>query len=218
MPLDGFLDERTFVAFSGTKLGAPASVGVLRAPRRLLDDARPRRRALEVAPPPWLAAVGLGAACAARREQRAAHLAAARRRADELLDGLKQLDPDVRVNGAGAARLGTIVDVSFPRVEALGLVVQLGLEGVAVSHTAACQARVREWSPVVRAAYPDEAERAVGAVRFSVSEHVVADDVARALAILAPLLVRLRTEPLQPAPAPTAPLAEWSPWGADHET
>ena len=114
---------------------------------------------------------------------------------------------------------GTIVDVSFPLVEALGLVVQLGLEGVAVSHTAACQARVREWSPVVRAAYPDEggARRWSGAVQCLRARRP-RTDVARALAILAPLLVRLRTEPLQPAPAPTAPLAEWSPWGADHET
>ena len=45
----------------------------------------------------------------------------------------------------------------------LGAVAALSLEGVCISHTAACQARRSEASPVVRAAYPEAPERAVGA-------------------------------------------------------
>jgi len=45
-----------------------------------------------------------------------------------------------------------------------------------------------EASPVVRAAYPDEPERAVGATRWSVSERVTSEDVRVAVEATARVL------------------------------
>jgi cysteine desulfurase len=184
LPLDAHADDRTFLALSGAKLGAPMGVGVLRAPAACYYAARERKAPLESDSPPWALAIALGAACEGRSEQREELLAKARAAGDELLTGLRALEPDLLVNGAEDARLGTIVNVSFPGLLAKSVVSALSLEGVCISHTAACQARSAEMSPVVRAAYPSSVERAASATRWSVSETVTRDEIARALEAL----------------------------------
>ena len=68
----------------------------------------------------------------------------------------------------------------------------LSMEGIAISHTAACQAVHAEVSPVVHAAYPKEPERAESATRWSVSEATTEADIARAREVLARVLPRQR--------------------------
>jgi cysteine sulfinate desulfinase/cysteine desulfurase-like protein len=114
--------------------------------------------------------------CGARYGKRDAALARARALASRLIAGLEEIDPAVFINGAPSARLGPIVSASFPGVAGKALVTALSMRGVCISHTAACQSRRVDASPVVRAAYPDAPERAVGATRWSVSEHL--DDAA----------------------------------------
>jgi cysteine desulfurase len=109
-------------------------------------------------------------------------LDAARDRAEALLAGLRGVAPDLLVNGE--SRLGPIVNVSLPGQYGKSLVAMLSLEGVYISHTAACQARRSEVSPVLRAAYPSEPLRAEGATRWSVSERTTSEDVARAVEAL----------------------------------
>ena len=169
-------DARTYYAVSGAKLGAPQGVGVLRVPGAVFHAARDAGAPLEGDSPPWLAAIGLGASCAARSATRDAALERARALASRLVLGLQEIDPAVAINGAPSARLGPIVSASFPGVAGKALVTALSMRGVCISHTAACQSRRIDASPVVRAAYPGAPERAVGATRWSVSEHL--DDAA----------------------------------------
>ena len=181
IPLAPLADARTFYAMSGAKLGAPQGVGVLRVPGAVFHEARDAGVPLEEDSPPWLAAIGLGASCASRSSRREGALARARALASRLILGLQEIDPAVAINGAPAARLGPIVSASFPGVAGKALVTALSMRGVCISHTAACQSRRIDASPVVRAAYPDAPERAVGATRWSVSEELDEAAIDRAL-------------------------------------
>jgi cysteine sulfinate desulfinase/cysteine desulfurase-like protein len=88
-----------------------------------------------------------------------------------------------------------VLNVSLPGLLAKSFVSALSLEGVCISHTAACQARSEEMSPVVRAAYPGSLERAANATRWSVSEVVTSEDIARACAAVGRVLgVHRRTQ------------------------
>ncbi|WXA98026.1 aminotransferase class V-fold PLP-dependent enzyme [Pendulispora brunnea] len=179
--LDSLNDDKTFYALSGSKLGAPMSVGVLRVPTKIYYAERERGSSIEGDSPPWLTAVGLGAVCAVRGPRRADALRRAREACDRLRAGLLEVDANLLVNGDEKARLGTILNVSFPGVFGKSLVSALSLEGICISHTAACQSRRSDVSPVVRVAYPDVPERAQGATRWSVSEDVTEDDIACAI-------------------------------------
>jgi cysteine desulfurase len=188
LSLSSLNDDRTFYAISGAKLGAPLGVGAARVPSKTFYAARQSGTALETESPPWLMAIALGAACDVRASQREEHLALARRRADELLAGLRDVAPGLVVNGSLEARLGPILNVSFPDQYGKSLAAALSLQGVCISHTAACQARRSEVSPVVRAAYPDEPARAAGATRWSVSERVTSEDISFAVEAVKRLL------------------------------
>jgi len=174
-------DERTYYALSGAKLGAPLGVGAVRVPSKAFYEARRHGVPLEGESPPWLMAIALGAACERRASGRDEHLKLARERAEVLLAGLRTVTPGLVVNGSAEARLGPILNVSFPDQYGKAMVAALSLEGVCISHTAACQARRSEVSPVVRAAYPDDPARAAGATRWSVSERVTPEDIAFAV-------------------------------------
>ena len=76
-------DERTLYVVSGAKLGAPMGIGAVRVPSQVFYEARKAGAPLESESAPWLMAVGLGAACAAREARRGEHLASARARAEE---------------------------------------------------------------------------------------------------------------------------------------
>ncbi|WP_394839456.1 aminotransferase class V-fold PLP-dependent enzyme [Pendulispora rubella] len=190
--LEGLNDARTFYALSGSKLGAPMSVGVLRVPSDVHYAALADGLQLEGDSPPWMTAVGLGAACAKRAPLREQALETARQLANRLLQGLRAIEPTLLLNGDEGARLGPIVNVSFPGRFGKSLVSALSLEKICISHTAACQARHSEMSPVVRAAYPDTLARAEGATRWSVSERVTEDEIDHALETTRKILARMR--------------------------
>lgn len=84
-----------------------------------------------------------------------------------------------QVNGAGAARLGHVTNLSFPGRAGDELVAALDLLGVAVSSGSACSAGTTEPSKIVSAMLG--VERARSAVRVSLGDATTGEEIEFAL-------------------------------------
>jgi cysteine desulfurase len=136
--------------------------------------------------------VGLGKACEiAQRdlEKNMAHFLAMR---DRLHQGLlRQLGTEaVRLNGHPQERLPNTLSLSFRGVEANRLLAEIG-DQVAASAGAACHAAGVDVSAVL-SAMNVPVEWAMGTIRFSVGRGTVAEDVDRAVQIVAATAGRLQ--------------------------
>lgn len=105
---------------------------------------------------------------------------------------------DVVFNGGRENRIPTIANVSFRGVEGEGLLINLDMQGIAVSTGSACSSGTLEPSPVIRAlgtrtpsSSPDE-DRARGAIRFSLGRFNTAEDIDRVLEVLPTAVETLR--------------------------
>ncbi|HEV7700325.1 MAG TPA: cysteine desulfurase family protein [Pyrinomonadaceae bacterium] len=96
------------------------------------------------------------------------------------------------VNGDRDSRLPTVSNISFASIEGEGLLINLDMQGFAVSTGAACSSGTLEPSPVIRALGADDA-RARGAIRFSFGRFNTAEDVDRVLDILPRSVETLRS-------------------------
>ena len=95
------------------------------------------------------------------------------------------------LNGDPAHRLPNISNISFRSIEGEGLLINLDMQGVAVSTGSACSSGSLEPSPVIRAlGRPDELAR--GAIRFSFGRFNPFEDVDRVLEVLPPAVENLR--------------------------
>jgi cysteine desulfurase len=99
--------------------------------------------------------------------------------------------PDVVFNGRPDLRIPTISNISFRSVEGEGLLINLDMQGVAVSTGSACSSGSLEPSPVIRALGRED-ELARGAIRFSFGKENTVDDVERVLEILPNAVENLR--------------------------
>ena len=145
--------------------------------------------------------VGLGKACqiAGRDlEQNMAHFQAMR---DRLHAGLvRELgDEAVRLNGHPEHRLPNTLSLSFRGVEANTLLSEVG-EQVAASAGAACHADQVDVSAVLEAMQVP-VEWAMGTVRFSVGRDTTAEQVDRAIEVMAGAVRRLQPRSAWPPPS-----------------
>lgn len=99
--------------------------------------------------------------------------------------------PDSIVNGAVDRRLPNISNISFRNVEGEGLLINLDMQGVAVSTGSACSSGSLEPSPVIRALGKGD-ELARGAIRFSFGAQNTQEDVDRVLEVLPASVNNLR--------------------------
>lgn len=138
-------------------------------------------------------AVGLAAALRlahAERDARNRHCARLR---DRLLLEIPARIPGVRVNGPrdGAARLPNNVNCSIAGIEIEALLLGLDLAGIAASNGAACTSGSLEPSHVLTAmGVPDELART--SLRLTLGKDTSEADIERVLAVLPPLVARLR--------------------------
>ena len=133
--------------------------------------------------------LGLAAATAitvSRRDETALRLAKLR---DELIDGVRELVPDVIVNGHPTDRLPGIAHLGFPGCEGDALLMLLDARGIECSTGSACAAGVAQPSHVLLAM---GAECARGSLRFSLGHTSTSEDVGAVIDAIGPAVERAR--------------------------
>ena len=183
------------LSISAHKLYAPKGAGALyvrRGVRLAVQNVgghqeRERRAGTENVP----AIVAFGEAAKLAREemhQRVAHDSALRNRFESRV---REVISDVVMNGDREHRLSHLSNISFRFIEGEGLLINLDLEGVAVSTGSACSSGTLEPSPVIRALGLDD-ELARGSIRFSFGKDNTEADVDYVVEVLSGAVERLR--------------------------
>ncbi|MDQ6625808.1 MAG: cysteine desulfurase, partial [Verrucomicrobiota bacterium] len=108
---------------------------------------------------------------------------------DQLWRMIEAVCPSAQQNGAGAARLGNTLNVSFQGLESETLLMALDLEGVCVSSGSACMVG-SVVSSHVQLAMGGAAEAGRSAVRFSVGKQTTEEEIAAAGNAVARVLQR----------------------------
>jgi cysteine desulfurase len=183
------------LTMSAHKLYAPKGVGALYVRRgvRLISQSvgghqeRERRAGTENVA--GIVAFGTAAKLACEElDQRTAHDRGLR---DRFEAKVKNLIHDVVMNGDRERRLPHLSNISFRFIEGEGLLINLDLQGVAVSTGSACSSGTLEPSPVIRALGRND-ELARGSIRFSFGQENNEEDVDYVVGVLCGAVARLR--------------------------
>ena len=110
---------------------------------------------------------------------------------DSLVDGVREIVPDVAVNGHPTHRLPGIAHLSFPGCEGDSLLMLLDARGIECSTGSACSAGVAQPSHVLIAMGASVAQ-ARGSLRFSLGHTSTAEDVAAVVEAIGPVVERAR--------------------------
>ena len=183
------------LSLSAHKLYAPKGVGALYVRRgvRLVTQnigghqERERRAGTEAVPN----IVAFGAAAKIAREELREHAEHVRRLRDKLEAGVSDRIEDVVFNGNPDQRLPHLSNISFRFIEGEGLLINLDLQGIAVSTGSACSSGTLEPSPVILALGRND-ELARGSIRFSFGKVNVDEDVDYVLEVLTRAVENLR--------------------------
>src|SRR5262245_20763619 len=98
---------------------------------------------------------------------------------------------DLVLNGDRLHRLPHLSNISFRFIEGEGLLINLDMQGIAVSTGSACSSATLEPSPVIRALGRND-ELASGSIRFSFGKDNTDADVDYVLKVLMESVERLR--------------------------
>lgn len=183
------------LSISAHKIHAPKGVGALYVRRGVRlhpqniggHQERERRGGTE----PVAHIVAFGKACELAREKLVENSKYLKDLRDRFEQQVFESIPDLVPNGDPAHRLPNISNISFRTIEGEGLLINLDLQGIAVSTGAACSSGSLEPSPVVRALGRDD-ELARGAIRFSFGIENTLEDVEYVLEALPKAIENLR--------------------------
>jgi len=183
------------LTMSAHKLYAPKGIGALYVRRGVRlhgqnvggHQERERRAGTENVP----GIVAFGEAAKLAREELPQRSAHDRMLRDEFEAQVRSRIKDVVMNGDREQRLGHLSNISFRFIEGEGLLINLDLEGVAVSTGSACSSGTLEPSPVIRALGVND-ELARGSIRFSFGKDNTEDDVDYTVKVLSQAVERLR--------------------------
>ncbi|HEX8303430.1 MAG TPA: cysteine desulfurase family protein [Jatrophihabitans sp.] len=123
-----------------------------------------------------------------RRDELAARLAGLR---DQLIAGVREIVPDVVLNGHPVHRLPGNAHLSFPGCEGDSLLMLLDARGIECSTGSACSAGVAQPSHVLLAMGADP-RRARGALRLSLGHTSTEQDVRTLIEAIGPVVERAR--------------------------
>jgi cysteine desulfurase len=183
------------LSMSAHKLNAPKGVGALflrRGVRIVAQNVgghqeRERRAGTEAVP--GIVAFGAAARLAKlEMDSRASNVSALRNKFES---GVKERIADVVFNGDVERRLPHLSNISFRFIEGEGLLINLDMQGVAVSTGSACSSGSLEPSPVIRAIGRND-ELARGAIRFSFGKDNTSEEVDYVLEVLPRAVDNLR--------------------------
>lgn len=110
---------------------------------------------------------------------------------DKLISGLLERISDIQLNGHPTHRLPNNVNVSIRYVEGESMLINLDLEGIAVSTSAACSASSLEPSHVLLSLGLSH-EQAYSSLRISLGKWSSDEDIDRVLDVLPRIVARLR--------------------------
>ena len=183
------------LSFSGHKIHAPKGVGALYVRRGVRlhpqnvggHQERERRGGTESVPN----IVAFGKACELASLDMSETAEDLKTLRDRLETGINQSVSGIVFNGDRQDRLPNISNISFYGVEGEGLLINLDMQGVAVSTGSACSSGSLEPSPVIRALGRDE-EIARSAIRFSFGRWTSFEEVDHVLSILPDAVENLR--------------------------
>ncbi|HEY0003297.1 MAG TPA: cysteine desulfurase family protein [Pyrinomonadaceae bacterium] len=183
------------LSLSAHKLYAPKGTGALFVRRgvRLISQTvgghqeRERRAGTENVP--GIVAFGEAARLALQEmDQRAEHV---RHLRDRFEAGVPELVEETVFNGHRKERLPHLSNISFRFIEGEGLLINLDMQGVAVSTGSACSSGSLEPSPVIRAIGRND-ELARGSIRFSFGKDNTEADIDYVLEVLPRAVANLR--------------------------
>jgi cysteine desulfurase len=183
------------LSLSAHKLYAPKGIGALFLRRNVrlttqnIGGHQERERRAGTESVPHIVAFGEAARLArVEMDERNAHL---RRLRGQFEAGVEARISDIVFNGNREKRLSHLSNISFRFIEGEGLLINLDLQGVAVSTGSACSSGSLEPSPVIRALGRDD-ELARGSIRFSFGKDNTAEDVEYVLEALPRAVENLR--------------------------
>ena len=183
------------LSISGHKIYAPKGVGALYVRRGVRlqpqntggHQERERRGGTENVP----GIVAFGEACALAVDEFNSNVTQMRRLRNRFETNVGERIPNVVFNGNRESRLPNISSISFEFVEGEGVLINLDLQGVAVSTGSACSSGSLEPSPIILALGQQE-DLARGAVRFSFGRENSEEDVDYLVEILPRAVENLR--------------------------
>jgi cysteine desulfurase len=195
MPVDAEEIGCDLLSLSAHKLYAPKGVGALYVRRGVRLHAqnigghqeRERRGGTESVPH----IVAMGKACELAKGNLSETVTHLKNLRDKFENGVAELIDEFVYNGNRDNRLPHVSNLSFRFIEGEGLLINLDLQGVAVSTGSACSSGSLEPSPVVRALGRDD-ELARGAIRFSFGKDNTSEDVEYVLEALPKAVENLR--------------------------
>ncbi|HEV2914477.1 MAG TPA: cysteine desulfurase family protein [Pyrinomonadaceae bacterium] len=195
MPIDTEVLGCDLLSLSAHKLYAPKGVGALFVRRSVrlaaqnIGGHQERERRAGTESVAGIVAFGVAARLALEElDERARHLRSLR---DRFEAGVAARVEDIVFNGERERRLPHLSNISFRFIEGEGLLINLDMQGVAVSTGSACSSGSLEPSPVIRALGRDD-ELARGSIRFSFGRDNTVGDVDYVLEVLPRAVQNLR--------------------------
>lgn len=183
------------LSISAHKIYAPKGVGALyvrrgvRLHKQNIGGHQERERRGGTENVPYIAA--FGKACELAKQNLATEPARIAELRSRFESAIGEKISDLIFNGEPARRLPNISNISFRFIEGEGLLINLDMQGIAVSTGAACSSGSLEPSPVIRSLGRTD-ELARGAIRFSFGKENTPEDVDYLLEILPKAIENLR--------------------------
>ena len=135
--------------------------------------------------------VGLGRAAELAKAEAPSESKKLKELRDYLYKGISERIEYVTLNGHPDKRLSNTLDVGFKFLEGESIILNLDMEGVAVSTGSACTSGSLEPSHVLTAMGVDPAD-SQGSIRFSLGRDNTREDMDYVLEVLPPIIKRLR--------------------------